>query len=83
VLAAFVKDGRIVRFPARRARRVLLLDQVAMMFEPGVRYPERDVNQLLGRLHDDFAALRRYLVDEGFLSRGGGEYWRSGGTVDQ
>lgn len=34
-----------------------------------------------GRCHDDFAALRRYLVDEGFLARRDGYYWRSGGTV--
>jgi len=33
-------------------------------------------------LSDDHAALRRYLVDEGFLSRQAGVYWRSGGTVD-
>ncbi|MDQ3951738.1 MAG: DUF2087 domain-containing protein [Actinomycetota bacterium] len=26
------------------------------------------------------AALRRYLVDEGFMAREGGEYWRTGGT---
>jgi hypothetical protein len=25
--------------------------------------------------------LRRYLVDEGLLSREAGVYWRSGGTV--
>ena len=32
--------------------------------------------------YDDYAALRRYLVDEGFLTREGGIYWRSGGTVE-
>jgi hypothetical protein len=26
--------------------------------------------------------LRRYLVDEGFMKREQGVYWRSGGTVD-
>ena len=26
-------------------------------------------------------ATRRYLVDEGFLDREAGEYWRAGGTV--
>lgn len=32
----------------------------------------------------DTAALRRYLVDDGFLERegGGGHYWRSGGTFE-
>jgi len=52
------------------------------VFEPGVKYPERDVNAILRAWHDDHAALRRYLVDEGLLDREGGQYWRSGGYVD-
>ena len=52
------------------------------VFEPGIRYPEREVNVLLAVWHPDVAALRRYLVDEGFLTREAGVYWRSGGTVD-
>ena len=67
--------------PARQTRRRLLLDKIAQAFEPGVRYPEHRVNQLLRAIYDDHAALRRYLVDEGFLSRADGKYWRSGGTV--
>jgi hypothetical protein len=35
---------------------------------------------VLRQFHDDVAALRRYLVDEEFLDREAGEYWRSGGT---
>jgi len=46
-----------------------------------VHYPEQRVSLFLGELHPDYAALRRYLVDEKFLDRSGGEYWRSGGTV--
>ena len=67
--------------PAKRSRRLLLLDQIAQAFEPGVRYPEQRVSRFLGTLHPDYAALRRYLVDEEFLSRSHGEYWRTGGTV--
>ncbi len=77
-----MRDGRIVTMPAKRSRRLVLLDHVAQQFEVGVRYKEGDVNLKLRTLHDDYAALRRYLVDEGFLSREHGEYWRSGGTVD-
>ena len=39
------------------------------------------VNLMLGKWHADTAALRRYLVDEGFLDRESGVYWRVGGTV--
>ncbi len=77
-----MRDGRIVTMPAKRSRRLVLLDHVAQQFEVGVRYKEGEVNLKLRTLHDDYAALRRYLVDEGFLSREHGEYWRSGGTVD-
>jgi hypothetical protein len=35
-----------------------------------------------GATHPDFAALRRHLVDEAFMDRAGGVYWRAGGTVD-
>jgi hypothetical protein len=80
-LRPFVRAGQIETMPARQARRRALLDSIAQAFEPGVRYPERTVSEFLGRLHSDHAALRRYLVDEGFLERGGGVYWRAGGTV--
>ncbi|HEX3750576.1 MAG TPA: DUF2087 domain-containing protein [Streptosporangiaceae bacterium] len=81
-LGPFVRQGRIVAMPARPARRRLLLDCVAQAFEPGLRYPEAVVDDVLRVLCEDHATLRRYLVDEGFLSRQGGVYWRSGGTVD-
>jgi hypothetical protein len=80
-LRAFTGHGRIETLPARQARRHLLLDKIAQAFEPGVRYSERQVSLFLGALHADYAALRRYLVDEEFLSRSDGQYWRSGGTV--
>ncbi|MGD0925335.1 MAG: DUF2087 domain-containing protein [Streptosporangiaceae bacterium] len=80
-LRPFTSHGRIETLPARQARRHLLLDKIAQAFEPGVRYSERQVSLFLGALHADYAALRRYLVDEEFLSRADGQYWRSGGTV--
>ncbi len=81
-LRAFVRDGRIAMVPAKRTRRRELLDEVAQAFEPGRRYPEAAVDEILKSLFDDHCALRRYLVDEDFLSRTpDGEYWRSGGAV--
>ena len=79
-LKVFISGGQVA-MPAKHARRRLLLDVIAQAFEPGVRYDERRVSLFLGAIHSDYAALRRYLVDEQFLSRSDGEYWRSGGTV--
>jgi hypothetical protein len=82
VLRAFVKEGRLTSVPAVRSKRLVVLDWLAQEFEPGRRYLEREVNVILRRRHDDTAYLRRALVDEGFLDRSGGRYWRIGGTVD-
>ena len=82
VLRAFVKDGRLKSIPTVRSKRLVLLDLLVQAFEPGVRYTEKRVNLELGKWHDDVSALRRHLVDEGFLERerDGRRYWRSGGT---
>jgi hypothetical protein len=74
--------GRVETLPARRSRRLMLLSEVAQVFEPGIRYPEAVVNDLLRVIHPDYAALRRYLIDEDFLDRADGQYWRTGGPVE-
>ncbi len=81
VLSRFVRDGRLVSIPAAHGKRMVVLAMLAEELEPGRRYSESMVNLILGRWHPDTAALRRYLVDEGFLDREAGEYWRSGGPV--
>jgi hypothetical protein len=80
VLRSFLRGGRIVRFPAQRSKRRILLDHVVQVFEPGQRYAENDVNAMLRAFTDDYVTVRRYLVDEDLLSRENGVYWRSGGT---
>jgi hypothetical protein len=82
VLRAFVRDGRLTSIPTAWGKRRVVLDWLAQRFEPGRRYSEAMVNLSLAQVHPDTAALRRYLVDDGFLSRDHGEYWRTGGRVD-
>ena len=81
VLRAFTRDGRITSLPVARRKRRLLLEHVASVFEPGVRYPEREVNVLMRAWHPDYAMLRRYLIDAALLDRADGFYWRIGGPV--
>ena len=83
VLGAFVAPGRFpARIPTKLRKRIVVLNHVAQRFEVGRTWSETEVNAVLRPLHPDVAALRRYLVDEGFLDRKDGVYWRSGGTVD-
>jgi hypothetical protein len=92
VVGRFVRGGRLVAIPAARGKRLAVLNHLAGLFEPGRRYREREVNEILRAWHPDYAMLRRYLVDDGFLdradepapsgSRSDKIYWRTGGTVE-
>lgn len=82
VLSTFFSGARLTEIPTSRSKRLVVLERLAQEFEPGVRYDERDVSFTLQLFHPDYAALRRYLVDEGMLTRHGGVYWRTGGRYD-
>ena len=78
VIRAFVKDGRLVSIPAKPRKRELLLPYLLDVAFPDDRdYEEREVNQRLALLHRDVAALRRYLVDGGLMTRDAGIYRRT------
>lgn len=71
-------DGKIAAFPSQRKKEEAILRYVVRVFEPGQRYGERQVNQMLSQFSEDTARLRRHLIEFGFMARqgGGGEYWR-------
>jgi hypothetical protein len=83
VLRAFLKDDRLVAIPAKAGKRWILLEHIVGAFEPGVRFPEREVDAVLRAFYEfDWVSLRRYLIDEGLMARENGWYWRTGGYVE-
>jgi hypothetical protein len=83
VLSNFLTDdGRLRTIPAKHSKLLVVLDHLAQEFEPGRTYTEAEVNEKLQRFHPDFAALRRYLVENDFMTREDSMYWRSGGTFE-
>ena len=78
----FTEDGRLHTIPSKHAKLLVVLDRLAQEFVPGRTYTEAEVNDVMHRFHPDHAALRRYLVENDFLTREDGVYWRSGGTFD-
>jgi hypothetical protein len=83
VMSAFVRpDGSLSAIPTKIRKRLVVLNEMAQQFGVGQTYDETAVNNTLRPWHDDVAALRRYLVEEGFLERRDGAYWRAGGTVE-
>ena len=71
-------DGRLKTIPSQRKKLEAILRYVVKAFEPGVRYSEKQVNEMLSRFHEDVASLRRELIGFGLMGRAsdGTEYWR-------
>jgi hypothetical protein len=83
VLRSFMgDDARLHTIPSKHGKLLVVLDRLAQEFVPGQTYPESAVNEVLQRFHPDYAALRRDLVENDFLTRADNVYWRSGGTFE-
>jgi predicted transcriptional regulator len=73
----FTYQGRLKQIPSKHKKLLAILRWLATQFEPGRHYTEDEVNTIIRRYHDDYAFLRRALIDEKLLLRegGGGRYW--------
>lgn len=77
VLATFLSDGRLIKMPAQKRKRTIVLEHFAGLFEPGHAYGEPEVNGIIEARFADYCLVRRLLVDERFFLRDGGVYTRT------
>jgi len=77
VLCNYTFNGKLTDFPVKDKHWYVILRWIASKFEVGVRYSERQTNQIITDIHADYATIRRNLVEYGFMrrERGGGNYW--------
>lgn len=77
VLRDYTENGRLKSLPSKQKKLIAVLDWLATHFEADRTYTEREVNEIISQYHEDFAGLRRDLVDFGYLrrERAGSKYW--------
>jgi predicted transcriptional regulator len=86
VLANFLdREGRIKSFPVQEKKLMAILRHVVKVFEPGRRYTEKKVNEILKDFSEDTAALRRALIEYRMMERlsTGNEYWLTENADEQ
>lgn len=76
VLRSFLDGEQIKAIPSQYKKQRVLMAWMAERFERGVRYEEREVNEIIKRHYNDYAWFRRALVDHQFMARDKGVYWR-------
>jgi hypothetical protein len=68
-LETFMQGGKLHTLPLKQGQIVVILEEIARRFEPDRQYTEREVNTILEETTEDFATVRRFLVDYGYLTR--------------
>ncbi len=64
-------------FSSKEKKKIVTLQKIIEQFEPGKIYPEKEVNQIIKDIYDDFPTIRRYLIEYGFMERSKDcrDYW--------
>lgn len=75
VLRQSFEGDRLKQIPMSRKKRDVILNFLAGRFDVGRRYSETEVNEIITRHHEDYATLRRELIDGGWMERENGVYW--------
>jgi DNA-binding HxlR family transcriptional regulator len=77
VLKTCFFNRRLKHLPRKEKKLMAVLRWLGSQFEKDVIYTEAQINEIIEEYHEDFAGLRRDLVDFGFLDRerDGATYW--------
>lgn len=71
------EDGSLKSYPSKEKKKIIVLEQITRNFNIGKTYPEKEINRILARIYEDYATVRRALIEYGFLSRSNDckKYW--------
>ena len=74
----FNPNGTLISVPVKSAKKIAVLHRIAGDLSPTIKYPEKELNAIIAKYHDDTAAIRRHMIEYGILERDGASvYWAS------
>lgn len=76
VISAFFEYGRLRSIPVQRKKKIICYEQIAALFEIGKVYGEKEVNDIISPIHEDYCTIRRDMISEGIFRRDGSQYIR-------
>ncbi len=76
VLKAFFSNGKLMQSPAKMSKRNIAYRIILEEFEFDRDYTEKELNQIISEIYDDYCEVRRHFVDSGWITRRSGIYKR-------
>lgn len=68
---------KLLHLSPKEKKKIVILKKIAEQFQRDKKYSEKELNIILKDIYEDFATVRRYLIEYGFMDRtnDGKEYW--------
>ena len=76
VINSFFKYGNLQSIPVQRTNKLICYEVIAENFIPGKVYSEKQLDEIISRIHEDYCTIRRDMIGEGILQRNGNKYVR-------
>lgn len=74
----YMNENRAIKtYPAKEKNKIIVLSEIVKNFSKGKKYSEKEINRILKRVYDDYATIRRALIEYGFVERSNdcSTYW--------
>ncbi len=71
------ENGAVKTFPAKEKKKIIVLSEIVKNFSEGKKYSEKEINRILERINEDYATIKRALIEYGFMERSNdcSSYW--------
>ncbi|MBR0451893.1 MAG: metalloregulator ArsR/SmtB family transcription factor [Oscillospiraceae bacterium] len=76
VIDSFFEYGKLRSIPVQRKKKQICYEVIAEHFVPGKVYSEKELDDIIAPIHEDYCTIRRDMISEGILRRDGNEYVR-------
>lgn len=76
VIKAFFDYDKLRSIPVQRKKKLICYERIAEQFEIGKVYEEKEVNEIISPIHEDYCTIRRDMISEGIFKRENGRYVR-------
>ena len=75
MISNFFKYGKLVQIPTQRKKREIVIAKIVEQFESGREYVEKEVNEIISPIHEDYCTIRREMIAFGIMARDREAYW--------
>jgi predicted transcriptional regulator len=74
VISTFFQEGVLTKLPSQYKKKLIILEEILQLFHTDRIYTEKEVDEILKPVVEDYVSIRRFFIDEKMMTRNAGIY---------